>query len=172
MGLKNKIYFEKILYFSSKKNYIKCLLFKEHEYEIWKFIKYLRKEEQANNIFFRSYYRRRKNKLGTKLGFTIPAGVFQEGLHIWHYGNIVINGYAKVGKNCILHGDNCIGNNGKSNDAPIIGDNLDLGVGAKIIGGIKLGNNIKVGAGAIVINSFEEDNITLVGIPAKIVKRG
>ncbi len=39
-------------------------------------------------------------------------GVFEPGLVIYHSGNIVVNGFARVGEDCQLHGDNCIGNNG------------------------------------------------------------
>lgn len=82
--------------------------------------KKLRAEEKATDIVSRFIYRFSKNILGTKLGIYIPAGVFDEGLHIWHYGNIIVNAESKVGKNCMLHGDNCIGNNGKQKDALLL----------------------------------------------------
>lgn len=41
-----------------------------------------------------------------------------------------------------MHGGNCIGNNGIRDKSPSIGDGLDLGIGAKVIGDMKLGNNI------------------------------
>ena len=148
------------------------------DYVLWRYIKLLRYTEYYRNnknksIFHEIMYLltlRKKNTYGYKLGFEICENVFDEGLTISHTGNIVINGEARVGKRCILHGDNCIGNNGISGDAPVIGDDVDIGVGAKIIGGVKLGNRIKIGAGAVVVNSFEEDDITLVGIPARKVK--
>lgn len=155
------------IYFKNKKNYLKCRLLKEHEYYIWKYICFLRKEENSRILPIKYFWRRKKNIIGAKLGITIYENVFEEGLHIWHYGNIVVNGYAKVGKGCILHGDNCIGNNGKDDYAPVIGNSVDIGVGAKIIGNIKIANNIKVAAGAVVINSFEEEGITIGGIPAR-----
>ena len=161
---------EKKLYFPTKKRFYRCMIFHEHEYEIWKFVRLLRLEEHSNGII-KYLYGRKKNKLGSKLGFMIPAGVFSEGLLIYHYGNIIINGYSKVGKNCILHGDNCIGNDGIEPDkAPCIGDNVDIGVGAKIIGDIKIANNITIGAGAVVVNSFDEEGIVIAGIPAKKIK--
>jgi serine O-acetyltransferase len=97
--------------------------------------------------------------------------VFGPGLRIWHFGNITVNAEARVGRNCTLHGDNCIGNNGKDNKCPVIGDNVELGVGAKIIGDVVLGDNIIIGAGAIVNHSFPEGNVVIAGVPAKIVKR-
>ena len=44
-----------------------------------------------------------------------------------HYGNIVENAYARVGENCNLQGDGCIGNNG------LIADNVTIGAGAIVI---------------------------------------
>lgn len=161
----------KSIYFTSKKNFIKCFLLQEHEYSIYRFVKALRKEEFAKNGLLKKIYRRRKNIIGRKLGFTIPANVFDEGLHIWHYGNIVVNGNAKVGKNCILHGDNCIGNDGKSEGAPKIGNNVDIGVGAKIIGNVEIADDVTIGAGAVVVSSFKTKGVTIVGIPAREVKK-
>lgn len=98
----------KSIYFKDNKSYLRALVLREHEYYIYKFQKYLRGEEAAKTIFFKVYYRIKTNILGRKLGFTIPPDVFAEGLHIWHYGNIVVNRGARVGKNCVLHGDNCM----------------------------------------------------------------
>ena len=149
------------------------------DFALWKYIKLLRfteyyRNNKSKSIYYEIMYLttlRRKNTYGYKLGFEICENVFDEGLIISHTGNIVINGEARVGKRCILHGDNCIGNNGILGEAPVLGDDVDIGVGAKVIGGIKLGNRIKIGAGAVVVNSFEEDDITLVGVPARIIKK-
>ena len=116
------------------------------------------------------YYHRKRNKQGTRLGLEIWPETFAEGLRIEHAGNIVVNGHARVGKNCILHGSNCIGNDGFSSQCPVLGDNVRLGVGAKVIGNVTLADNIVVAAGAVVVHSFEEPGITIAGIPAKKVK--
>lgn len=146
--------------------------------KIRKYIKYLRVSEYfynniKNPIKFLLYlfYRRKKNILGTKLGIEIAENCFDLGLHIYHAGNIVVHNKAQIGKNCILHGSNCIGNSGISEEAPIIGDNVRLGVGSKIIGNIELADGIIVGAGAVVVNSFSKKNSILVGVPAKDNKR-
>lgn len=86
---------------------------------------------------------------------------------IFHYNCIVINGNAKIGKNfTIRHGVTVYDVNGKT---PIIGDNVTVGAGAKIIGGIKIGNNVVIGANAVV-NKDVPDNCVVVGVPARIVK--
>ena len=147
----------------------------DKEVPIWQYQKLLRKTEyhynnKAMSLWHSINYlvcRRRKNRLGAKLGIEIWENSFAEGLQIHHSGNIVVNGNSRIGKNCQLHGSNCIGNDGKSAEAPVIGDNVEIGVGAKIIGGITLADDIKIGAGAIVLTSFTERGITIGGIPAR-----
>lgn len=92
------------------------------------------------------------------------------GLTIYHNGPVVINNNSKIGSNCRLHGDNCIGNDGINDACPVIGDNVEIGVGAKIIGGVKIGNNIKIGAGAVVVSDFLQDGSIIGGVPARKIK--
>jgi serine O-acetyltransferase len=163
------IAYEKKLYFPTRKDRIISWITHEDNYLIWKFLCYLRREEAARNKLTAYYWRRRKNDLGAKLGILIYAGCCGKGLRIWHYGNIMIS--ATVGENCTLHGQACIGNDGSSTGAPVIGNNVDIGVGAKIIGDITIADGVKIGAGAVVTKSCPEENATLVGIPAKILSR-
>lgn len=145
---------------------------------IWHFIKTLR---ILNFLYYKKHilfckilyyvYKRKKNIKAKKLGLNICELTFDEGLFIPHINNIVVNGEAKVGKNCVLHGNNCIGRSGGDKTSPIIGDNVDIGVGASILGNIQIGNNIKIGAGAVVVKSCLEDGVTLVGIPAKPITK-
>lgn len=46
-------------------------------------------------------------------------------------------------------------------DAPIIGNNVEVGFGAVIIGKVKIADGIKIGANSVVTNSFLEPNITI-----------
>lgn len=54
--------------------------------------------------------------------------------------------------------------------SPIIGDNCDIGVGAKIIGDITIADNVTIAAGAIVNKSCSQSNVVLAGVPAKVIK--
>lgn len=88
-------------------------------YRIYQFQKYLRKEEfYGNNLFswlnkvLWVWNKKRKNTLGQRLGFDIPMNCFGEGLWIHHVGPVTINGDARIGKNCIIAGNVCIGSNG------------------------------------------------------------
>lgn len=137
---------------------------------IWKFEILLRKAEYYCNSMpgilkkFGSLYKRRLYRLGLKCGgFSIPVNCFGPGLSIAHYGPIVVNSTAKIGKNCRIHEGVTIGATGKNGQAATIGDNCFLATGAKVIGDIHLGNDIAVGANAVVTKSFLEDKITLGG---------
>lgn len=115
-------------------------------------------------LIIKLYY----NSLSKKLGFTIPPNVFGPGLSIAHYGTIVVNGAARVGKNCRLHACTSIGTAaGFSGASPKIGDNCYIGPGAKIFGPIELMDNVAIGANAVVNKSICESNITIGGIPAR-----
>lgn len=143
-------------------------------YYIAKYLYFLRKEEFYYNVksgklgtLCYLFYFRKKNKLGNKLGFKIPKNCVGPGVTIYHHGEIIINETARIGSDCHLHGGNCIGNNGIEDKSPCIGDGLDLGIGAKIVGNVILGNSIRVGANSVVTKSYKGDGITLIGAPAR-----
>ena len=162
--------YEKKLYFTGKKDYLTAMVTHEDNYLIWKYMTFLRREEAARGKFTAYFWRRKKNNLGSRLGLQIYAGTCARGLHIWHYGSVIISGDAVVGENCTIHGQACIGSDGASDVAPVLGKNVDIGVGAKIIGGVTLADNIRVGAGAVVVKSCETPGATLVGVPARQVE--
>ncbi len=143
-------------------------------YDLKKYLVFLRKQEYYINTakgnklkgFLGLYYERKKNRLGNRLGIEISPNSFGKGLQIYH-GNIVINSNVKAGENCKLHGFNCIGNNGKTGDAPVLGDNVDIGVGAVIIGGVTIADNVIIGANAVVNRSISDESSIYAGIPAK-----
>ena len=111
-----------------------------------------------------------KYRLGLRLGFTIPENVAQKGLQLPHYGTIVINAKAKIGKNCRIHVCTNIGAANKSSVAPVIGDNVYIGPGVKIYGKITIANNTRIAPNAAVSKSFLEEGLLIGGVPAKIIK--
>lgn len=175
-SLKKILEYEKKIYIDEN-NKVEKLLTYDVSVQIFRYVKLLRKTEYYHNrkgFFHKVLYvlcRRYKNTLGIKLGIEIWDNTFDEGLTIYHAGNIVINGMSKIGKNCKLHGSNCIGNDGKSLAAPVIGDNVRLGVGAKVIGDVHIADDIIIAAGAVVIDSCDIKGATLAGVPAKVVKK-
>ena len=147
-------------------------------YVLKKYLIFLRKLEYHRNnsagsrmhTYLAYYYERKKNRLGAKLGIEIGPNCFGKGLSIWHGGSIVVNPDVRAGENCVLRGANCIGNNGTVNDNPVLGDNVELGYGAVIIGGVTVAGDTKIGANAVVNRSIEEGG-TYVGVPAKRIER-
>lgn len=117
------------------------------------------------------FSRLRLRSLGFKLGISIPWYTkISPGLFIGHFGAIVVNGDATIGANCNLSQGVTIGqsNRGDRAGCPVLGDNVYIGPGAKLIGAIKIGNNVAIGANAVVTKDVP-DNAVVAGVPAKII---
>jgi serine O-acetyltransferase len=88
-----------------------------------------------------------------------------------HFGGIVISGYAKFGDNCRIRNGVVVGlSRVEEPIAPVIGNNVDIGTGAKLLGAITIGNNVLIGANAVVVRSVPDEHIA-VGVPAQIRPR-
>jgi len=104
-------------------------------------------------------------------GIHIPRGAtIGPGIRIYHYGCIIVNPLSVIGKNCTIRHGVTIGNRHADDDVPVIGDNVVIGAGAKILGNIKIGDNVHIGANAVVLYDVPDNNIA-VGIPAKNSQR-
>ena len=106
-------------------------------------------------------------RMSLKLGFSIPINVFAEGLSIAHYGTIVVNSHAKVGRNCRMQEGVNFGATGGNGLSPRVGDNVFIGTGAKLIGGITVADGVAIAANAVVVKDILEPNTTWGGVPAK-----
>ena len=105
-------------------------------------------------------------------GIQIPYGTkIGEGFRIVHFGHIVINPSAVIGKNFNISQGALIGySQGKHSGVPIIGDNVCINANAMIVGGVKIGNNVLVAPGAF-INFDVPDNSIVIGNPGRIINR-
>jgi serine O-acetyltransferase len=88
------------------------------------------------------------------------------------YGGIgvVIHKRAKIGANCSIGTGITIGGKSPHYEVPIIGNNVYISTGSKILGPIKIGDNVIIGANAVVINNVP-DNVIVAGVPAKIIRQ-
>lgn len=104
-------------------------------------------------------------------GISIPAGTkIGKGLHLAHYGPIIVSGGSVLGNNCNLGNQVIIGFGRKAGvpGHPSLGDRVFVGPGAKIFGPIKIGNDVAIGANAVVTSDVP-DRAVVAGIPAKVI---
>ena len=92
---------------------------------------------------------------------------FGPGFVLIHSQGVVINSAVTGGSNVFIEHQVTIG--AEKQQAPVLGDNVFIGAGAKILGAVRIGNNVKVGANAVVTKDVP-DGATVVGIPAKVIK--
>ena len=97
----------------------------------------------------------------------LQAGEIGGGLFIQH-GFATMLTAESVGENCWINQQVTIGYNGEGR-APIIGNNVMITCGAKVLGPITVGDNAIIGANAVVIRDVEPGAV-MGGIPAKRLK--
>ena len=91
------------------------------------------------------------------------------GLLLPHPNGVVIHPEAQIGPDCLIFQQVTIGT-GPREGVPWIGSQVDIGAGAKVLGGLRIGDTAKVGANAVVLSDVPA-GATAVGIPARIISR-
>jgi serine O-acetyltransferase len=106
---------------------------------------------------------------GVTIGVSAKIG---RRLVIEHSGAIVVHGCAQIGDDCIIRQGVTIGNRHMNNPlaAPIIGNRVNIGAGAKILGAVRIGDDAEIGANAVVIKDVPAGAVA-VGVPARILQR-
>lgn len=93
------------------------------------------------------------------------------GCRIDHFGGIIVSGYARIGDDSVLRQGVTIGLRHVDDPvAPRIGDRVDIGAGAKLLGPITIGDDAVIGANAVVIEDVPPGALA-VGVPARIRPR-
>ncbi|HEX3846998.1 MAG TPA: hypothetical protein VHV81_06420 [Steroidobacteraceae bacterium] len=102
---------------------------------------------------------------GIAIGSTAKIG---RRLSIEHHGCIVIHGASIIGDDCLIRHGVTLGNTGADDPfgAPSVGDRVQIGAGAKLIGRIRVGNDVIIGANAVVIHDVP-DAAVVGGVPAR-----
>jgi len=107
----------------------------------------------------------------TVTGISLPKTArIGPGLRIWHFGGIFVHSDVVIGSNCTLRQGVTIGNRHADGPVPIIGDNVEFGAYAQVLGGIHVGDNCQIGAMSVVLCDVPA-GATAVGAPARIVFR-
>lgn len=101
-----------------------------------------------------------------------PGAKIGRNFFIDHATGVVVGETSEIGDNvCVYQGVTLGGvSTEKKKRHPTIGNNVVIGAGATILGPVTIGDNVRVGAGSVVVKDVPP-NSTVVGIPAKIVKR-
>lgn len=98
-----------------------------------------------------------KTRIGTK------------NVHFGHNGmGVVLDYRCIIGDNVRIDQHVTIGIRWDEQAAPVIGSNVRIGAGAKILGSIRIGDNVRIGANAVVLTDIP-DGATAVGVPARII---
>jgi serine O-acetyltransferase len=120
------------------------------------------------SIVYRALYRHARNIYGIDLPYTVKLG---RRVIIEHQGAIVIHGNCVIGDDCIIRQGVTLGNRylDRPFEAPELGDRVNIGAGAKILGGVIIGDEVNIGANAVVLSDIPPGQ-TAVGIPAKIIR--
>ncbi|MFI5305520.1 MAG: serine O-acetyltransferase, partial [Nitrospiria bacterium] len=100
-----------------------------------------------------------------------PGATIGGGFFIDHGMGVVIGETSEIGENVTIFQGVTLGGTGKERGKrhPSLGDNVMVGVGAKILGGISVGEGVKIGANSVVLKSVPPHS-TVVGVPGRVLK--
>ncbi|WP_282017537.1 serine O-acetyltransferase [Salegentibacter mishustinae] len=104
-------------------------------------------------------------------GISLPySAEIGSSCYIGHFGGIIINAKAIIGRNCNISQGVTIGVSGRGSNrgVPIIGDSVYIGVNAVLAGKIEIGDQVVVAANSLVTRSVPSKK-TVMGVPAEVV---
>ena len=101
-----------------------------------------------------------------------PGASIGKGLFIDHGCGVVIGETTIIGDDVKMFHGVTLGGTGKEKGKrhPTIGNNVEIGAGAKVLGDIHIGDNVRIGANAVVLKDVPKDHIA-VGVPARIKEK-
>ena len=134
-----------------------------------RFLWVFRKAQLSPNPLWKVLHARMREKYGLEIPIKATIGF---GLYLGHAFNITINPDAVIGRNCNIHKGVTIGreNRGKRKGAPVIGDYVWIGIGATVIGGIRVGSDVLIAPNAYV-NHDIPDHCIVLGNPCVTISR-
>ncbi|MGA2848362.1 MAG: serine O-acetyltransferase [Terracidiphilus sp.] len=105
-------------------------------------------------------------------GIELPSEVtLGRRFRIDHFGGIIISGDAVFGDDCVIRNGVTVGlRHAGQRGSPTLGNRVDVGAGAKILGPIRIGDDVSIGANAVVLTDVPSNSIA-VGVPARVLAR-
>lgn len=122
------------------------------------------------SVLYRALFRWTRNVYSIELPYTVKLG---RRVVVEHQGGIVIHGNCVIGDECTIRQGVTLGNRSREtrSEAPRLGDRVDVGAGAKVLGGVTIASGAIIGANAVVLSDVPAGALA-VGVPAKILQRG
>ena len=105
------------------------------------------------------------------MGIDLPPSVGAgPGLRIWHGTGLVVHANSRLGADVTLRHGTTLGarEDGPDAPAPVLGDRVDVGAGAIVLGALTIGDDAVIGAGSVVVHDVAAGT-TVVGNPARVV---
>ena len=137
--------------------------------KLWMFLKLMTLHREYRNVFYL-----RAGLAGRVFAWLCPPLASLEitpsdigaGLFIQH-GMATLVSAERIGTNCWINQQVTIGYSNRT-DRPVIGNNVRISAGAKIIGKVTIGDNAIIGANTVVLSDVPP-NATVLGVPGKIL---
>ena len=106
-----------------------------------------------------------RNVYGIELPYSVKLG---RRVVVEHQGGIVIHGNSVIGDDCFIRQGVTLGNRhlDRPTEAPVLGQRVNVGAGAKVLGNVHVGDGATIGANAVVVSDVPA-GATVVGVPAK-----
>jgi serine O-acetyltransferase len=119
-------------------------------------------------VLYRMMYLFVEIAAGISLPYTVRLG---RRVRIWHHSGIILHAHS-IGDDCHIRQNTTMGiaSTDRHLDIPTIGDRVDIGCGACILGAVTVGDDCKIGANAVVLDDIPAGS-TAVGLPARVVRR-
>ena len=145
-------------------------------YQAFRYLKAMRYCEyytnnRNKNIFYKllaKYYRLKQKRLGNIYRIKIDINICGPGVRLVHLNGGMRVAAKSIGENFTISTGCIVGRN--RDKLPTIGNNVDVSVGAKIIGNVVVGNNVIVAPNSVVVKDVP-DNCVVSGVPAVIIKK-
>lgn len=140
-----------------------------HRFGVWRMGIDRRLFRAPMSLIYRTLHRAATGIYGIELPYTARVG---RRVVIEHQQGIVVHGKTVIGDDCILRQGVTLGirSMDRLDDAPVLGNGVNVGAGAKIIGRVHVGDRAQIGANAVVLHDVPEGALA-VGVPAAIVPR-
>ncbi|MEI8197800.1 MAG: hypothetical protein WCI73_18045, partial [Phycisphaerae bacterium] len=119
------------------------------------------------SLLYKCLYKFVEWTCGISLPYTVKLG---RRVHIWHHGGMILHAKS-IGDEVHIRQNITFGvaRRGDNFALPAIGDRVDIGCGACILGDIQIGHDAVIGANAVVLKDVPPYGVA-VGVPAKVIR--